>query len=597
MVKDFQPASEIVPADLDATNWTELEPLYQELLERELHCKNCLERLLLDRSELDAAVSEAFNTLYIRMTCHTEDRAISKAFEDFVENVEPKLKAMAFKINRKIVDAPAARDLDPARYGVLLRDLRSEVELFREENLPLFTELAKLEQNYAQTCGGMMVQFQGKERTIPQMGAFYEAEDRSVREAAWRAVVERRMRDAQTLEDLFDRMVALRHRVAVNAGFANFRDYAFRMKRRFDYTPEMCHEYAKGVEAHLTPLARKALQDRARRLGVPTVRPWDLACDADRQRPLRPFADASELVDKTARVFDRMDPELSAMFRFLCDTPHASEVESNGALHHSLDLDSRKGKAPGGYQSNRDRVRKPFIFMNAAGLQRDVETLVHEAGHAFHSLLTRDEPLLHYRSEIPLEFCEVASMSMELLTYPYLDEFYSDQESRRAKRTHLEQMIRRLTSIAIGDQFQHWVYLNPGHTREERGAKWRELTEKYGAGEDWSGLERELTLDWHRILHLFQTPFYYIEYAIAQLGALQIWRNSGEELEQGRAGEGAVGRQTLGRYKEALALGGSRPLPELFRAAGAQFDFGPATIGRLSRVVEHELEAANVSQN
>jgi oligoendopeptidase F len=596
MVKSFQPSSEIVPPGLDATKWSELEPLYTELLERELHCKNCLQRLILDRSELDAAVSEAFNTLYIRMTCHTEDATISKAFEDFVEHVEPKLKAMAFKLNRKIVESPASRDLDAARYGVMLRDLKAEVELFREENLPLFTEISKLEQKYAQVCGSMMVKFQGQERTMPQMGAFQEDADREVREAAWRASIARRAQDSKTLDDFFEQLVKLRHRVALNAGFKNFRDYAFKMKRRFDYTPETCHEYARGIEAHVTPLARKATAERARRLGIPSVRPWDALCDVDKQEALKPFGDASELVDKTARIFDRMDPELSAMFRFLCDTPHGAAEEREGVLQHSLDLDSRKGKAPGGYQSNRDRVRKPFIFMNAAGVQRDVETLVHEAGHAFHSLLTRDEPLLHYRSEIPLEFCEVASMSMELLSYPYLDEFYTEDEARRAKRTHLEQMLKLLTGIAVGDQFQHWVYLHPEHTREERHAKWRELVNRYGAGVDWSGLEEELgSVDWQRILHLYQTPFYYIEYAIAQLGALQIWSNSRAEVEkQKRNGGGAeVGRETLGAYKRALSLGGSRPLPELFKAAGAEFDFGPPTIGRLVKVVESQLEAVS----
>ncbi len=570
MIPSFVPSSEIVPADLDATRWSNVEPLYRELLARELHCRNCLEQLILDRSELDAAVSEAGAELYIQMTCHTDDDAANRAYLDFVENVQPKLREVSFELDRKIALSPHAGGLDVERYRVLLRDLRVAVELFRTENIPIETELTRLDQEYSQICGAMTVQFRGQERTLPQMARYYEEPDRPMREEAWRAVAARRFQDAEAIESIFERMLELRQSLARNAGLENFRDYAFKAKRRFDYTPETCHEFARGVAQVCVPMLRRLMAQRSRDMGVSPLRPWDGQVDPKGRPALRPFEGAAQLMDRTKRVFRRMDPSLAAMFEFL-ETPNA-----NGST--CLDLESRKGKAPGGYQSSRDRMRKPFIFMNAAGLQRDVETLVHEAGHAFHTLLCRPEPIHAYRTEIPLEFCEVASMSMELTAHPFLDEFYSPADADRARRAHLESIIASLCTIAHVDQFQHWLYTTPGHSRRQRREKWVEQSDRLGPGWDWTGLEDYHRTGWHRILHLFGTPFYYIEYGIAQLGALQVWLN----YASNPAG-------AIADYKRGLALGGSRPLPELFRAAGLEFDFSPRIMARLVGEVEREL--------
>jgi oligoendopeptidase F len=572
MIPTFTPASDKVPSGLDATKWSELEPLYREMIDRELHCKNCLQRLILDRSELDAAVSEAGSVLYINMTCHTDDEGANRAYLDFVENVQPKLKEAAFELDKKIAGSPHAKDLDPKRYEVYLRDLKVAVDLFRPENVPLETELTKLDQEYSQTCGAMTVHFEGQERTLPQMARYNEEPDRGLRERAWTAVAARRYQDRETIDTIFEKMLALRHQVAMNAGFANFRDYAFKAKRRFDYTPETCHEYARGVEQVCVPLLRRLMSERSREMGVSPLRPWDGQVDPKGRPALRPFEGAGEMIERTNRVFRRMDPSLAAMFEYLQD-------DGKGANSSCLDLESRRGKAPGGYQANRDRMRKPFIFMNAAGVQRDVETIVHEAGHAFHSLLCRADPLVSYRSEIPLEFCEVASMSMELTSHPFLDEFYPPKDADRARRNHLEGVVQSLSSIAMVDQFQHWMYTNVGHTRAQRHEKWAELVGKFGPGFDWTGLENYLLTGWHRILHLFGTPFYYIEYGIAQLGALQVWLNYRRDPEQ-----------AIEQYKSGLKLGASRPLPELFRAAGLEFEFGPRVVGRLVGEVERELK-------
>ena len=556
--------SDFVPADLEATQWSNLQPLYQSLLDRELKCSGCLEELLLDRSELDSATSEARATLYINMTCHTDDESIKKAYLAFVENVEPELAKISFEIDKKIVNSPFVSDLDKEEYGVLLRDLEADVSIFREENVPLQTEETKLDQKYDEICGAMTVEFDGEEKTLPQMGKYFEKTDRSVRKDAWVGVAERRYQDHEKLDDIFDRMIELRHTIAKNAGFDSYRDYQFKNKHRFDYTPQDCEAFHQGAEEVCVPVMRQLQQERAESLGVDTLRPWDLLVDTKGREPLQPFDGADDLVEKTSKLFHRMEPSLGELF----DSMRGGEC---------LDLETRKGKAPGGYQYNRDRQRMPFIFMNAAGLQRDLETMVHEAGHAFHSLLAKDLPLLHYRHS-PIEFAEVASMSMELTAHPFLDEFYTEEEAGRAKRRHLEALAKLLPWIATIDAFQHWIYLNPEHSREERKQQWLSLHKRFGGIESYDGYEKFLEHAWQRQGHLFGVPFYYIEYGIAQLGALQLWLQYREDP-----------KQAIANYKKALALGGSRPLPELFEAAELKFEFGPAVMKGLMDEVASEL--------
>ena len=559
-------ASAFVPADLDAARWENLAPLYQALLDRNVDGADGLRRLLLDRSELDSAASETQTNLYINMTCHTDDEQIKAAYLDFVERVEPKLKEAGFELDRKIVGSPHADGLDRRRHEVLLRDLQADVEIFRQENIPLQTEETKLDQQYEETCGAMTVDFRGEERTLPQMARFLEETDRATRQEAWRGIWERRYRDHERLSEIFDRLVGLRAQVARNSGFASFRDYMFKRKHRFDYAPADCEAFHRAAEEVCVPVLRRLNARRREALGVDSLRPWDLAVDSKGRPPLRPFDGAEELIEKTSRLFHRMEPSLGTMF----DSLRGGDC---------LDLDSRKGKAPGGYQAHRDRSRKPFIFMNAVGLHRDLETMVHEAGHAFHSILCNDEPLLHYR-HAPLEFAEVASMSMELLSFPYLGEFYDEAQVARAKRERLEDLSALLPWVATIDAFQHWIYTHPEHSRDERTAHWLELDERFGAAVSWDGLEHYRQMSWQRQGHLFGVPFYYIEYGIAQLGALQLWL--GFKADRARAIE---------NYRRALRLGGSRPLPELFEAAELTFDFGPDTVKRLMDDVQRELDS------
>jgi oligoendopeptidase F len=555
------------PSNLDATSFAALEPHYRELLGRAIASADHLEQLILDRSDLDAVVSECTANLYIATTRNTEDKKAEAAYLSFVRDVDPKLKPLSSELDKKIAMSPHADALPKARYEVLLRGMRVDIELFREANIPLETELAELDQKYNQTIGRMTVEFDGATRTMPQMGRYLEENDRAVREKAWRAMNERRLKDRDAIDEIYDKMLALRHQIALNAGFPNFRDFQHRRFKRFDYSPADCMKMHDAIEAHLVPIQRRLDAERARDLTLSPLRPWDLSVDVKGRKPLRPFENAQQLVDGCSRMFHAMGGGLGEMF----DTMRAGDC---------LDLDSRPGKAPGGYQYQRQYSRTPFIFMNAAGMHRDLVTMVHEAGHAFHSILSKEDPLLEYRSS-PTEFAEVASMSMELLTLPYHGEFYSADDCRRALRERLERFPTIMTWIATIDAFQHWIYTNPGHTRTQRTEAWRALMKRFGNAVAWDGCEDARDAQWQRQLHLFGMPFYYIEYGIAETGAIQMWLNS--RRDQAKA---------LADYRTGLALGGSRPLPELFRAAGLRFELSSGLMKELASEVDRELVTA-----
>jgi len=554
-----------VPQDADMGDWTQIEPLFRELLARPLTTVEALEQALLDSSELSATIKEERAKRYIAMTSQTDDPVREAAYLHFVEQIDPKLKPAWFAFQQAYLRSPARKALPQVRYGVLDRFLENEVALFREANVPLETTDALLRKSYQKTVGAMTVTFQGEEQTLQQMAKYLEEPNRALRQQAWELVVARRLRDKNTLEELYDQMLVVRAKIAANAGFPDYRDFAFRKSRRFDYTPQDCLEFHDAVEHRVLPLVRTLREKRRRQLGVEPLRPWDLQVDPRHRPPLRPFTTAEELLTGTEGIFRRVDPELGEQFKFM---------RQEGLL----DLESRKGKAPGGYQSSLEERRWPFIFMNAVGLDHDVRTLLHEGGHAFHQLASRDEPLILYR-EPPLEFAEVASMGMEMLAGRHLDVFYRQPEDqRRAYQALLEDMIEIYPWIATIDAFQHWIYTHPGHTRDARKTAWVETFNRFSTTVDWSGYEDARDYLWQRQLHLFVAPFYYIEYGIALTGALQVWRRSREDYG------GAVQR-----YWQALTLGGSRPLPELFSAAGATFRFDAATLAPLVDALAEEL--------
>ena len=561
----------IVPDEFDPSDFANIEPLIEALLRREPASPDELREWVLDFSELLAHVWEYGTHCDVDNACDTEDEDVEARLLHWLRDINPAMQPMIFKLQQKYIASAhhdSLGDTD-ASYAVMNRQWQADVGLFREENVALDTQVAELDKDYGKTQGAMTVEFDGQTQTMQQIAKVQEETDRDRREAAWRASMERRLQDRDAIDGLYDKQIALRQQISQNAGHDNFRDYIWVKKYRFDYTPDDCHAYADAIETHCVPLLRKLGEQRKAALGVDALRPWDTAVDPHGRDPLRPFDpdEIDDFVETTARTFDRVTPEFGDQLRSL-------------AMHGDLDLASRKGKRPGGFQAVFDASKRPFIFMNAVGTQRDLETLLHEGGHAFHSLAYGAIDNLFVRDS-PIEFCEVASMSMELLTCDAFDLFYDDPaDAARAKRHQLEGVLANLAGIAIIDQFQHWVYTHPQHTRAERTAAWVTLNERFGGGVDWTDLEPFREIHWQRVPHLFGVPFYYIEYGIAQLGSLGVWLN----YQRDKA-------SALANLRAALALGGSRPLPTLYETAGVPFRFDAETVQPLVAMIDKELAA------
>ena len=552
-----------VAADADFSTWPVAAPYYKALAERALGTVDQLDDWLLDWSELDAAFDEECTRRYIEMSCQTDDPAREARFLDFVENVKPHREPWLNRLNERFVEAAGRFALPAKRYDALSRSIRNSVALYRDANVALQTEDEKVVADYQRAVGAMTGSFRGEEKTIPQLTAILEEPDRATREEVWRLAADRFLNDGALLDDIYVRLVALRARIAANAGCADFREYKFREMERFDYTPEDCLAFHAAIERVVVPAARQLNDFRRRRLGVETLRPWDLQVDPLNREPLRPFNTADELNDGCAAIFANVHRDFGVIFQTLRD-------------QQMLDLDSRKGKAPGGYQAVFNERRMPFIFMNAVGTDDDVRTLLHEGGHAFHSWACRNEPFLAYR-EAPTEFSEVASMGMECLAAPFMDRFYASN-TRRAQRDFFEGIVRFFPFMACVDAFQHYVYSNGDAGIDGWKDAWVGLAKRFNTGVDWTGLEDYERRAWHRKLHIFEVPFYYIEYGIAQLGALQVWLNSRRNYEE-----------AVAFYRQGLSLGGSRPLPELFEAANCKLDFSESALRPLINAVMEEI--------
>ncbi len=556
-----------IPEDFDASSWENIEPYVDDLIQRNLSCSSCLEKLISDSSNLAEHISETGALLYIGMTCDTENETKKNDFLNFVENIRPKLSKFSDKLNRRIAEHPSVGDL-PDRYDLMIRGIKSDIDIFREENIPLGVEQTKLVTKAQGITGGMTVEFEGEERTFPEMKAFLESNNRSVREKAWKSMVSRWMNDSEELSEIFDELIKIRHEIAKNAGFDSYTNYMFKAMHRFDYTVEDCLTFHNSIEKVCMPIVREINEKRRSSFNLEILSPWDVneksgsGPDIEGKNPLRPFDNVGEMVQKLSELFHKMSRDLGNKFDKL--------VEMD-----TLDLETRKGKAPGGYQYYLEKSRVPFIFMNAAGLQGDLETMIHESGHAFHSLYCGHLDLIDERN-YPIEFAEVASMSMELLTQDEWQIFYdNDDEVNRAILSHLEGVVFLLPWIATIDAFQHWIYANPNHTREERTEYWLSLRDRFGSKMDWKDNEDFRELSWQQQGHLFGVPFYYIEYGIAQLGALQLWQTHRKSPEK-----------ALKDYENAMKLGNTKILPELFAAAELKLGFDEKHVDSLINEVK-----------
>ncbi len=556
-----------LPADFILTDWAGLEPFFKELSDRPLHSKSALEKWLKDLSELEAFVSEDACWRQIKMTCDTTDKSLEDAFTYFCMEIQPKMQPYADALNKKLMACPFTSELDNSEYFTYLRSVKKSIELYRTENIPLQAELSVLQQQYGTIAGKMTIEMNGQEYTLQQASQFLENEDRAVREEAYKKIQERRLQDKDAMHDLYTTLIQKRHQVAVNAGFANYRDYKFAELGRFDYTKEDCFQFHKAVKLHVLPLIDKIYARKKQKLGLDILKPWDTEAEPAGTKPLRPFTDGKDLYEKSVACFEQLNPFFANCLRKMHELKH-------------FDLESRKGKAPGGYNCPLAESGAPFIFMNAAGQMSDVTTMVHEGGHAIHSFLAHPLSLSAFK-EYPMEIAEVASMSMELFTMNHWQSFFDNEaDLNRAKEHQLERTITIFPWIAIIDKFQHWVYENPNHTIEERTQNWTAILKEFSTNSiDYTGLDMYRAIGWQRQLHLFEVPFYYIEYGIAQLGAIGMWMQYQKNPTQ-----------ALENYMNALALGGTKTLPELYETAGLKFDFSPNYVKTLMDFTNEELE-------
>ena len=556
-----------LPAELNF-DWEGLEPIFGALAGRPISGPKDLERWMSDEAELDSFITEQKALRYFNSTRQTDNPEYTKAYELYLEVLEPKIKVAGFELLKKYASSRFRTDLPQSEYGLEDRRRASAVSVFRPENVELEKQDSALSQEYYRIAGAMTVEFRGQERTLQQMSKFLEEPDRALREEAWRTSNGRALKDRASLDSIYTKMVALRDRVSRNAGFANYRDYMFVKKDRFDYTPADCVRFHDAVAECIVPLSREIDEERRENLGLDTLRPWDLRVDPGGRPPLRPFDDVAELVSGAKRVVGGIDGQLAGFFERMVNL-------------ELLDLESRKGKAPGGYQEELTEVRLPFIFMNAAGKDSDVRTLLHECGHSFQIFLMREKGLPFFNSgvNLPSEFAEVASMSMEMVSGEHYEGVYYDREqSRRSNWDEAVGNVKLFAWVATIDAFQHWVYTHPGHTPEERTAAWVKIYNRFCGLEGYEGLEDSRAYRWQRQLHLFEVPFYYIEYGIALTGALGIWSRYKKDP-----------KDAIEAYKGALSLGASRPIPELFAAAGLDWDFGPAALRRVAEGLRSEI--------
>ena len=557
---------QFVPKDFKVTDWPGLEPFFKDLLDRNIDRKEDLEKWLKDQSELEAIVNEDACWRQIKMTCDTENKSLEDAFTFFCMEIQPKIQPYSDALNKKLVNHPLAKELDAEKYFTYLRSVRKSIELFREENIPIQAELSVMQQQYGVISGKMTVKVKDEEYTLQQAAKFLESHDRELREEVYRKINERRLQDKEALNSLYDQLIQKRNQEAINAGFSNYRDYRFKELGRFDYTKEDCYKFHEAVKQHVLPLVNIIYQKKKEKLKLDTLRPWDIDAEPEGTEPLHPFKTSDELISKSIECFTKLRPFFGDCLKKMQELKH-------------LDLESRKGKAPGGYNCPLAESGAPFIFMNAAGQMHDVTTMLHEGGHAVHSFLAHPLELNGFK-EYPMEIAEVASMAMELMSMDEWETFFTNKEDlQRAKEHQLERVITIFPWIAIIDKFQHWIYEHSTHTHEERTAKWNEILKEFQDDViDYSGLENYRSNAWQRQLHLFEVPFYYIEYGIAQLGAIGMWMQYKNNKQK-----------ALDNYCNALSLGGTRTLPQLFETAGLKFDFSPGRIKLLMDFVKGEM--------
>ena len=560
-----RPVRRYLAEEFRVDSWETLQPLFDELLTRELTSVSGLEDWLKDLSEVEAVLSEETAWRYIRMNIDTTNEEYAKAFDFMVTEIDPKAAPYSDKFNKKLLESPFCKELDAEKYAIFLRALKMQIKLYREESIPLFTTLQQMQQKYGMITGAMSIEHEGQKLTLQMANSFLKDTNRELRKSIYEKVNEARLSKSKELDQLFTELIRLRDKIAKQANHENYRDYKMDALGRFDYTAEDCFTFHSAIEAECVPLNNKVDLARKEALGLEFLKPFDGDVDPAGRAGLKPFKDEQELINLSIQAFSKIRP-----YYGVC-------LETMNAMGH-LDLGSRLGKAPGGFNYPLYEIGVPFIFMNSVGSLRDLITMVHEGGHAVHSFLSKDLEITGFKN-LPSEVAELASMSMELISIDQWDVFFDNEtDLKRAKKEHLEKIMATLPWIATIDAFQHWVYENPTHTEEERAENWLRISGRFGGKVvDWTGYEDVKKFQWQKQLHLYEVPFYYIEYGIAQLGAIAVWRNYRQNPQK-----------ALDQYEAALSLGYTKPIGEIYAAAGIEFNFTQAYVRELMEFVWEE---------
>ncbi len=549
--------------DLLTWDWSRLEPYYHDLQTRDLQ-PDTLDSWLSDWARLGKLFDESYWRLWVDTTLDTTDTAAEQRFNAFLEDLQTPAKAADQPLRQKLLDS----GLQPAHFAVPLRNLRTEADLFRAENLPLLNREQVLSADYDRIKSLQTVDWDGREQTLVELYPQQLHPDRTLREKAWRLTADRQAADRTAIDALWQQFMAVRGQLATNAGFSNYRDYRWRQLLRLDYTPDDCLRFHDAIEQVIVPLAERIYARKRQQMNLDALRPWDTEVDPLGRPALQPFTTSAELQSRVAHIFEQIDPRLGKYF---------------AAMRHGnmLDLDNRKGKMPSAYCAGFFVQKQPFVFMNVVGTHEDLMTLLHECGHAFHVFQCAHWPW-HQQLEIGTEFHEVASNTLELLGAPYLAEagFYSEADATRARLQHLETLVCFWPYMAVVDAFQHWVYTHHADATDPAAcdAQWRSLWGRFMRGVDWSGLDNILADGWRMKLHIHQVPFYYVDYGLAQLAAVQIWQRSWQDRAQ-----------AVADYLHALSLGGTATLPDLYAAAGAKLAFDAPTLQTAADFIEAEM--------
>ena len=561
-----RPKRNFVPVSLNIDSWNKVEPLFENLLKRSINSKKELENWMKDRSELNSVMNEDLAWRYIKMNINTKDEKLAKKFHFWIKEISPNLAPYSHKLNIKLIESPFLNELEHEKYNIYLRSVKKQIEIYREENIPLFTEMEAKQQEYGMISAKMTVEFDGKNLTMQQASLILKDTDREKRKTIYNLIQKRRLEDEEKLDNLYDELIILRQKIAKNAGYNNYRDYMFSAMGRFDYKPEDCFDFHNAISKKIVPIITSFEEKRKKELNYVNYRPWDTAVDVNGLKPLKPFNGGNELTDLTIKCFSKLRPYFGNCISIMKEMKH-------------LDLESKEGKAPGGFMYPLHEIGVPFIYMNSVGSQRDLVTMVHEGGHAIHSFLCRNLELTEFKST-PSEVAELASMAMELLSMDYWDTFYKNEnELKRAKLEQLEKALGTLPWVAAIDKFQHWVYTNK-HTSKERKEKWLEIDSELGNQViNWDGQVSAQKIMWQRQLHLYEVPFYYIEYGMAQLGAIAVWRSYKKN-----------GEEAIENYINALKLGYTKSIGEIYKTAGIKFDFSEEYVNELALFIKEELK-------